>query len=113
MLDLLLEQAGEPNREVEFLRNLSAHIDAVKASAGGGDRHQVARIGTVVEAHPEASFHFEPTGTGTLRTADASIPAGRFEIPLARRSAKAGRGRPAGRCVWPGASMGEMAIREG
>jgi len=101
MIDLLLEQAGEPIRELDFLRNLSAHVAAVKASAGGGDRRQVARIETMVRAHSEASFHFDPAGTGTLRTADASILAGRFEIPslgaLRRRAADARRGGACGR----------------
>jgi hypothetical protein len=101
MIDLLLEQAGEPSRELDFLRNLSAHIAAVNASAGSGDRRQVARIETVVRAHPDASIHFDAAGTGTLRTADASIPAGRFEVPsldaLRRRAADARRGGAGGR----------------
>jgi hypothetical protein len=101
MIDLLLEQAGEPIRELDFLRNLSAHIEAVKASAGDGDRRQVARIETLVRAHPESSFHFDSTGTGTLCAADASIPAGRFRIPtlddLRRRASDARRGGAGGR----------------
>ncbi len=81
MIELLLEQAGHPNLEQQFLQELSAHVAAVKALAGAGDRRQVARIEAIVQAHPETSFHFDAAGTGTLRTRDADIPAGRFETP--------------------------------
>jgi hypothetical protein len=81
MIELLLEQAGEPSLEKQFLREVSALVSAAMASAGAGDRRQVARIEAAVRANPEGSFHFDATGLGTLRSAGASIPAGRFEIP--------------------------------
>jgi hypothetical protein len=81
MIELLLEQAGRPSLEQHFLHELSAHVAAVKASAGAGDRRQVGMIEATVRSHPEASFLFDVGGTGTLRTAEASFPAGRFETP--------------------------------
>ena len=33
MIELLLEQAGDPSLEQHFLRGFSAHVAAVKASA--------------------------------------------------------------------------------
>jgi hypothetical protein len=68
MIELLLEQAGDPGIEKEFLQEVSAHVAAVRASAGAGDRRRVAKIEAVVRANPEASFCFDAAGTGTLRT---------------------------------------------
>src|SRR5688572_29450711 len=81
MIELLLTQAGDPSLEQQLLRELSAHVAAVKASAGTGDRRQVGRIEAMVRTDPEASFHFDAAGAGTVRTAEASFPAGSFETP--------------------------------
>ena len=100
MIDLLLEQAGDPSVEQQFLRELSAHVAAVKASSGAGDRRQVARIEAAVRAAPERSFHFDAAGAGTLRGDGVDIPAGRFETPsigALRERAAAGRGGAGGR----------------
>ena len=99
MIEMLLEQAGDPSRERHFLQEVSAHVAAVKVSAGIGDRGQVGRIEAAVRTDPEASFHFDASGYGTLRTADASFPAGRFEMPSIgdlRKRAKAARTSGAG-----------------
>ena len=101
MIELLLKQAGDPSLEQHFLRELSAHVAAVKATAGAGDRRQVGRIEATVRTDPEASFHFDAAGAGTLRTAEASFPAGRFETPsigdLRKRAAAARTGGAGGR----------------
>jgi hypothetical protein len=101
MIDLLLARAGEPSLEQHLLHELSAHVAAVKASAGAADRRQVARIEAEVQAHPETSFHFDVAGTATLRSANAGIPAGRFETPsidaLRQRAAAARTGGASGR----------------
>ena len=101
MIDLLLEQAGESSREPAFLRDLSAHIEAVSASAGAGDRGQVARIEAVVRARPGAALHFDAEGTGSLRIGDACFAAGRFETisigALRRRAAESRAGASGGR----------------
>lgn len=84
MIDLLLKQAGDSSLDQHFLRELSAHVAAVKASAGTGDRRQVGRIEATVRTNPGASFRFDAAGAGTLSTAEASFPAGRFETPSIR-----------------------------
>lgn len=81
MIDLLLEHAGEPSREQHLRQELSAHVAAVKASAGAGDRCQVRAIEAAVVADPEGSFTFDPDGAGTLTTPVATYSAGRFETP--------------------------------
>ena len=101
MIDLLLERAGEPSREQSLLQELQLHIEAVKASAGAGDRRQVGKIEAQVRADPQAAFGFDATGAGTLRTAETSFPAGSFEAPsigtLRRRAAAARRADTGGR----------------
>lgn len=101
MIELLLAQAGHPNRERQFLQELSAHVAAVAASAGVGDRRQVRQCEAAVRADPESSFRFDASGAGTLRTADRSFPAGRFETPsigaLRKRVAAARTGGAGGR----------------
>ena len=101
MIELLLTQAGDPGLEEHFLQEVSTHVAAVKASAGAADRRQVARIEAAVRANPDASFQFDAAGSGTLRTTDAGIPAGRFETPslgaLRKRVAAARTGGASGR----------------
>lgn len=95
MIDLLLEHGGERSREQHFLQELSAHVAAVNASAGGGDRAQVSAIEAEVRVRPEDSFIFDAEGAGTLRTAQWTFAAGRFETPsigaLRQRAAAAVR----------------------
>jgi hypothetical protein len=94
MIDQLLEQAGDASREQSLLRDLSVHVATVKASAGAGDPRQVGRIEAQVRADPQAAFRFDATGAATLRTTEASFPAGRFETPsigMLRRAAAARR----------------------
>jgi hypothetical protein len=101
MIDLLLEQAGEASRERSLLQELSAHVAAVKASAGRGDRRQVGKIEAAVRADAKTAFCFDATGAGTLNTAEGRFPVGRFEIPsigaLRQRAAAARLGGPSGR----------------
>lgn len=95
MIDLLLECAGDPAREKHLLHELSAHVAAVQASAGAGDRSQVGAIEAAVQADPASSFVFDPEGAGTLRTAGGTFPAGRFQTPsigVLRQWALAARG---------------------
>jgi hypothetical protein len=54
MIELLLELARDLNRDQDFRQELSAHISAVKASAGAGDRRQVGKIEAAVRANPSA-----------------------------------------------------------
>ena len=44
MIELLLKKSSDPSLEQHFLQEISAHVAAVKASAGAGDRHQVGVI---------------------------------------------------------------------
>ena len=101
MIELLLERAGQTVSEQSFLRELSAHIDSVKASAGVGDRRRVGEIEAAVRPRPERSFVFDAAGVAMVRMADANLPAGRFETPsigeLRRRAASARRGGTGGR----------------
>ena len=62
MIALLLERAGQTVREPSFLRELSAHIDSVTASAGVGDRRRVGEIEAAVRPRPERSFVFDAAG---------------------------------------------------
>lgn len=82
MIDLLLQQAGEPGRDEVFRDALAAHGAALRASARGGDRGQVARAEAVVSADPQAAFRFEADGSARLSEAAGGWPAGRFE-PMA------------------------------
>src|SRR5262245_40194164 len=101
MIEVLLERADDPSLERDFLQAISAHVAAVEASAGAGDRGQVGAIEASVRTDPEASFLFNAAGAGTLRTADASFPAGRFATPsigaLRERSVAARTGDAGGR----------------
>jgi hypothetical protein len=81
MIEVLLEQGGDPSLERHLLQEVSAHVVAVEASAGTGDRRQVDMIEAAVRANPKASLRFDASGAGTLRTAEASFPAGQFEAP--------------------------------
>ena len=99
MIDLLLEHAGDPGREQQVLHELSAHVAAVQASAGAGNRSQVSAIEAAVQADPANSFTFNPEGSGTLRTAAGTFPAGRFETPsiaTLRQKSLAARGGSGG-----------------
>lgn len=80
MIELLLSQAGDPHLQKELLHALSVHVSAIKASAGAGDRRQVARIEEEVRARPQTAFAFDSAGNGILQSSIASVPAGRFEI---------------------------------
>ena len=95
MIDLLLEHDGDLAREQHFLQELSAHVTAVRASAGVGNRSQVSAIETAVLADPVNSFTFDPQGAGTLNTAAGTFPTGQFEtlsIATLREKALAARG---------------------
>src|SRR5262245_17846591 len=94
MIELLLEQAGDPRHEQDLLRELSAHVAAVKATARSGDRRQVGRMEAAVQSNPEASFRFDDAGFATLHAAAETYAAGRFETPsigALRRRALAAR----------------------
>jgi hypothetical protein len=95
MIDLLLEQAGDPGREQHLLHELANHVAALRASAGAGNRSQVSAIEAAIQAHPANSFVFDREGAATLRTAAGTFPAGRFETPsigALRQRALAARG---------------------
>ncbi len=81
MIDLLLEWAGDPAQDEQFQQQLAEHISALAASAGAGDRSQVAKIEAAVNADPTGSFDFDARGWSTLRTTVGTFPAGHFETP--------------------------------
>jgi hypothetical protein len=81
MIDLLLEHAGDPGKDDHLRRDLIAHVAAVEASAGRGDRSQVARIEKAIQADPEGSFAFDADGAATLVAGGSRLPAGCFETP--------------------------------
>jgi len=79
MIDLLLSWGGDPTRDSEFQREVSAYVADVRASAGKGQRRQVEDIEAVVKADPTSAFVFDEQGRGTLEAGAATFPAGRFE----------------------------------
>ena len=74
MIDLLLECAGDPGRDDDLKRRLAAHVAAVEASTGLGDRRQVARIERAIQADPEAAFVFDADGAATLVSRGPRLP---------------------------------------
>ena len=52
MIDAIVALAADPTREEDLLAALTAHTDAVKSSAGKGDRSLVARAEAEVAADP-------------------------------------------------------------
>jgi len=77
MIDILTQHQGS---DAEMIQELTQHVAAVRASAGLGDRTQVAKMEATVRANPGKCFDFGADGSATLRTVSAAYPAGRFEV---------------------------------
>lgn len=111
MIDLILTHATGPAEEPRLLEEIAAHATAVRASAGGGNRGQVAQAEEAVKANPAAVFTFDSSGSATLTAAGYTWYAGRFETvsigelrERARRHAAGGAGRRVRLWVFDGAS---------
>lgn len=105
MIELLLEWARTSGDEADLRRRLAAHVAAVRAGAGHGDRTIVGRIERAVQDDLQGSFTFTDDGSAVLSAGTWSFPAGRFETPslatlkqraLARCGRAAAANRPDG-----------------
>lgn len=108
MLDLGFAHA---TTEDVFLRlHIGAHVKAVTATAGKGDRSQVAQAEKGVRADPGSAFVFDSAGVASLVAAGSTWSAGRFATvsigelrALARKRAPSAAGKIR-LCVFNGAS---------
>ncbi|MFO0601837.1 MAG: hypothetical protein U0324_01625 [Polyangiales bacterium] len=82
MIDAIVALAADPTREEDLLAALAAHTDAVKSSAGKGDRSLVARAEAEVAADPAGCVAFDGRANATVRAAGREWAAGRFEVPM-------------------------------
>lgn len=111
MIDLILTHATDPAEEPRLLEEIAAHAEAVRASAGAGDRGQVAQAEEAVKANPAAAFTFDSSGSATLTAEGYTWYAGHFETvsigelrDRARRRAAGGTRRRVRLWVFDGAS---------
>ena len=65
-------------------RQVAAHVAALRASAGRGDRGQVRLAEETVKRDPERSFSFDDARAATLAAGGQTWCAGRFETPSIR-----------------------------
>jgi hypothetical protein len=77
MIDLLLKHAAD----ADLLREIQAHVAAVRSSAGRSDPQQVVAAETAVQANALGEFAFDEAGDATLTAAGHTWHAGRFETP--------------------------------
>ncbi len=95
MLDKLLKLAADPSGESDLRREVSAHIDSLRESAGQGPWELVAETETAVRTDPKGAFTFDDSGLATL---GVTWRAGRFSLPSIdelRERALANRQEPA------------------
>ena len=79
LIDLLLTNGEKPAHLSVLRREVELHTAALRASAGRGNRGQVARAEEVVCSSPAAAFAFDSDGFATLSAAGHRWQAGRFE----------------------------------
>ena len=79
MIDLLLKHSGDQTADPGLLDAIGAHEAVVRASAGGGDRRQVAAAEAAVRADPGQAFTFDAAGAATLSAGGRRWRAGQFE----------------------------------
>lgn len=98
----MLKYGPDPAALPHLQRELEAQTAIVKASAGRGDRDQVAAAETTVRKDPSVCFSCDDHGVATLKAAGRTWCAGRFETPSLRslleraRSARAPAGKGSG-----------------
>jgi hypothetical protein len=78
ILDLIVTHAADPANESDLRAAVAAHTASVRASAGCGNRSQVAQAESAVQRDPAAAFALDANGTATLHAGDTSWSAGRF-----------------------------------
>jgi hypothetical protein len=79
MIDLLLKHSGDQAADPDLIDAIGAHEAVVRASAGGGDRRQVAAAEAAVRADPGQAFTFDAAGAATLAAGGRRWRAGQFE----------------------------------
>jgi hypothetical protein len=99
MLQLLDDHDGSGRARKRLLDGIDAHLAAVAAARGGGDRERVARAEAAVKADPAGSIRINDVGDATVYADGQRYAGGRFEVPtvgLLRARARAARGRAGG-----------------
>jgi hypothetical protein len=81
MLELILAHAVDASQKDGLRQAIAGHIADVRASAGRGDRDQVAQAEAAVRADPEGAFALDGSGSATLKIPGRDLVAGRF-VPL-------------------------------
>lgn len=81
LLETLSRDAHDPEREEALRRDVAAHVAALRASVGKGDRALVARAEAAARQSPSDAFRFDADGRATLQVDALALPAGRFETP--------------------------------
>ncbi len=111
MLDLVFAHALVATEDRHLREQIAAHVKAVTATAGKGDRGQVAQAEKVVQTGPADAFVFDSAGVASLTAGGSTWSAGRFETASIRELRERARARLSGGapgelrvCVFNGAS---------
>ena len=81
LLDLIITRGGGEVSEPALRRDVAAHVEALRASAGRGARRWVHAAEEHVRAAADIAFSFDGGGYATLSAAGQTWSAGRFETP--------------------------------
>lgn len=81
MIDLLVTQGGNPDRQPQFLQKLRAHIAALEDSARRESRQQVAEAESAIADSPDSVFSFDANACGILSVPGGQLHCGRFDTP--------------------------------
>jgi hypothetical protein len=96
MIHLLDDHDGSGRARARLLAGIDAHLAAVAAARGGGDRGRVARAEAAVKADPAGCIRMNDAGEATVYADGQRYGGGRFEVPtvgLLRARARAARAR--------------------
>jgi len=81
LLDALSRDAHDPERTEALRLAVAAHVAALRATVGKGDRGLVARAEEAARRDPASAFRFDADGRATLHVDELALWAGRFETP--------------------------------
>jgi hypothetical protein len=92
MLKSIFTSAADITKEANLRREIADFVQTLRGSAGIGDRKQVARAESAVNADPGSAFTFDPAGIATLTVEGNTWNAGRFGTPSIADLRKLARG---------------------
>ena len=82
LLDLIITRGGGDVSEPALRRDVAAHIEALRDSAGRGAPHWVHAAEEHVRSSAGGAFAFDSDGYATLAATGQTWSAGRFETPM-------------------------------